>query len=249
MDQMILACRAVRRGAERALVSCDFPFGPLQEGPEPAVRAAIRLVKEGGADLVKLDGAAGFPEAVRAITAPAFPCGRSSASRPTRPSVRRHGQRRTRPGVAQMKDKLIEEARLLEAAGASLLDFTNSGPVAGPEVAGAVGDPGRSAGSAAGRGWTGASGPPSPRSATWRRPSTTRSSATRTSPRSRSTPSRRFAEDVRAGRQIRGAAGAPDEPGRRPRSLHLEALGDAWRRRSSTGSRHTTRWPVPARRC
>ena len=44
LDQMILACRAVRRGAEHALVSCDFPFGPLQEGTEPAVRAAIALV-------------------------------------------------------------------------------------------------------------------------------------------------------------------------------------------------------------
>ena len=40
-----------------------------------------------------------------------------------------------------MKDKLLEEARLLEAAGASLLDFTNSGPVAGPEVARAIGIP------------------------------------------------------------------------------------------------------------
>ena len=73
MDQMILACRGVRRGAERALVSCDFPFGPLQEGPESAVRAAIRLVKEGGADMVKLDGAAGFPEAVRSIARAGVP--------------------------------------------------------------------------------------------------------------------------------------------------------------------------------
>src|SRR5262249_39589270 len=60
LDQMILACQAVRRGAERALVSCDFPYGPLQEGPDAAVRAAIRLVKEGGAQMVKLDGASAF---------------------------------------------------------------------------------------------------------------------------------------------------------------------------------------------
>src|SRR6476646_1208582 len=66
LDEMILACRAVRRGARRALVSCDFPYGPLQEGPESAVRAAIRIVKEGGADLVKLDGASEFPDSVRA---------------------------------------------------------------------------------------------------------------------------------------------------------------------------------------
>jgi 3-methyl-2-oxobutanoate hydroxymethyltransferase len=60
MDQMVLVCQAVRRGVARALVSCDFPFGPLQEGPDSAVAAAVRLVEEGGADLVKLDGAADF---------------------------------------------------------------------------------------------------------------------------------------------------------------------------------------------
>ena len=56
MEEMLVVCKAVRRGVARALVSCDFPFGPLQEGTESAVRAAIRLVKEGGADMVKLDG-------------------------------------------------------------------------------------------------------------------------------------------------------------------------------------------------
>src|SRR5260221_1883710 len=73
LDQMILACRAVRRGTERALVSCDFPFGPLQEGSESAVRTAIRLVKEGGADLVKLDGASAYPDVVRAVVRAGIP--------------------------------------------------------------------------------------------------------------------------------------------------------------------------------
>src|SRR5918994_7504737 len=50
MDEMLVVCKAVRRGVERALVSCDLPFGPLQEGTASALRAAIRLVKEGGAD-------------------------------------------------------------------------------------------------------------------------------------------------------------------------------------------------------
>src|SRR6266478_4396021 len=61
LDQMVLVCQAVRRGVSRALVSCDIPFGPLQEGTNAALRAAIRLVKEGGADMVKLDGAAACP--------------------------------------------------------------------------------------------------------------------------------------------------------------------------------------------
>ncbi len=73
MDEMIVVARAVRRGVARALVSCDFPFGPLQEGTASALRAAIRLVKEAGVDMVKLDGAADFPEAVRAIVRAGIP--------------------------------------------------------------------------------------------------------------------------------------------------------------------------------
>src|ERR1700721_4165474 len=63
LEEMLVVCKAVRRGVKRALVSCDFPFGPLQEGTDSAVRAAILLVKEAGADMVKLDGATLFPDA------------------------------------------------------------------------------------------------------------------------------------------------------------------------------------------
>src|SRR5579862_1290283 len=73
LDEMIVVCKAVRRGAKRAMVCCDFPFVPLQEGVDSAVRATIRLVKEAGADTVKLDGAAEFPDAVRAIVRAGIP--------------------------------------------------------------------------------------------------------------------------------------------------------------------------------
>src|SRR3984893_3281077 len=53
MDEMIVVCKAVRRGVKRALVSCDFPYGPLQEGTAAAVRAAILMVNEAGADVIK----------------------------------------------------------------------------------------------------------------------------------------------------------------------------------------------------
>ena len=135
LDQMILVCRAVRRGAEHALVSCDFPFGPLQEGTEPAVRAAIALVKEGGADLVKLDGASEFPDAVRAITRAGIPVWAQFGITP-HTALKYGGMANAGPDLAtDMKDRLLEEARSLEGAGAALLDFTNSGPVAGPAVA------------------------------------------------------------------------------------------------------------------
>src|ERR1700681_2644205 len=66
LDEMLICCRAVRRGVERALVSCDMPYGPAQQGVDAALAAAFRLVKEGGADMVKVDAAADFPEVARA---------------------------------------------------------------------------------------------------------------------------------------------------------------------------------------
>jgi 3-methyl-2-oxobutanoate hydroxymethyltransferase len=141
LDEMVLACRAVRRGVKRALVSCDFPFGPLQEGPDAAVRTAIRLVKEGGADMVKLDGASAFPDAVRAVSRAGIPVWAQFGITP-HTAMRYGGMAKAGPELAaDMKDQLVQEARVLEQAGASLLDFTNSGPVAGPAVVSAVSIP------------------------------------------------------------------------------------------------------------
>jgi 3-methyl-2-oxobutanoate hydroxymethyltransferase len=143
MEEMIVVCKAVRRGVKRALVSCDFPFGPLQEGVDSAVRAAIRLVKEAGADMIKLDGAADFPEAVTAIVRAGIPVFAQFGITPQ--TALQYGiQYSAQAGVQvppQMTAKLVEEAKRLEAVGASLLDFTNSGPVVGPEVVRAVSIP------------------------------------------------------------------------------------------------------------
>jgi 3-methyl-2-oxobutanoate hydroxymethyltransferase len=73
MEEMLVVCKAVRRATKRALVSCDFPFGPLQQGVDSALQAGIRLVKEGGADIVKLDGAVDFPDTVRALVRAGIP--------------------------------------------------------------------------------------------------------------------------------------------------------------------------------
>ncbi|MDH4191439.1 MAG: 3-methyl-2-oxobutanoate hydroxymethyltransferase [Betaproteobacteria bacterium] len=145
MDEMVIVCKAVRRGVKRALVSCDFPFGPLQEGAASAVRAAIRLVKEAGADMIKLDGAAEFPEAVRAVARAGIPVFAQFGITPQTAS--QYGvdyAAMLKGGVrlpAEMTARLVDEARRLEEAGAALLDFTHSGPVVGPEVARAVSIP------------------------------------------------------------------------------------------------------------
>ncbi len=145
MDEMVLVCRAVRRGISRALLSCDFPFGPLQEGTQAAVRAAIRLVKDGGADMVKLDGAADFPETVAAIDRAGIPVFAQFGITPQ--TALRFGLDHAAVAAGgvdvpeEMTEELVSQAKRLEAAGAALLDFTSSGPVAGPEVVRAVSIP------------------------------------------------------------------------------------------------------------
>ena len=145
LAEMLVVCKAVRRGVKRALVSCDFPFGPLQEGADSAVRAAILLVKEAGADMVKLDGAADFPEAVREIVRAGIPVFAQMGITPQ--TALRYGvpySAASKSGAqvsSDMTKKLVEEAKRLEDAGAALIDFTNSGPVAGAAVAAAVAIP------------------------------------------------------------------------------------------------------------
>src|SRR5690242_5480131 len=73
LDEMILVGRAVRIGVKRALLSVDFPYGVLQQGTAAALAAAKRVMAETGADMVKLDEAANFPEAVRAIADAGIP--------------------------------------------------------------------------------------------------------------------------------------------------------------------------------
>jgi 3-methyl-2-oxobutanoate hydroxymethyltransferase len=113
LEEMLVACKAVRRGVKRALVSCDLPL------PHDLDRAR-RLVKEGGADMLKVNGA---PDTVRAIVRAGIPV-----------FAEFHG------GKVEV-EKLVAQAKRLEAAGACLLDFRHSGPEAGEAVVRAVSIP------------------------------------------------------------------------------------------------------------
>jgi 3-methyl-2-oxobutanoate hydroxymethyltransferase len=142
LDEMLIVCKAVRRGVSRALLSCDLPYGPVQEGTEHALRAAVRLVKEGGADMVKLDAAADFPDTVRALVRAGIPVFAQFGLTPQ--TALKYGvpySAQNAPGAVANSEttaKLVQEAKVLEASHACLLDFTNSGPVAGPAVVEAV---------------------------------------------------------------------------------------------------------------
>jgi 3-methyl-2-oxobutanoate hydroxymethyltransferase len=142
LDEILVCCKAVRRGTARALVSCDMPYGPAQQGADAALAAAFRLVKEGGADMIKVDAAAEFPQVVRALVREGIPVFAQFGLTPQ--TAGKYGipySAQNSPEAqasAEAAAKLVDEAKLLEDSGASLLDFTNSGPVAGSAVVAAV---------------------------------------------------------------------------------------------------------------
>ncbi|MFA5123652.1 3-methyl-2-oxobutanoate hydroxymethyltransferase [Zavarzinia sp.] len=68
IDMMIAHGAAVVRGAEKALVVIDMPFGTYEEGPEQAFRNAVRILQETGASAVKLEGGAVMADTIAFLT-------------------------------------------------------------------------------------------------------------------------------------------------------------------------------------
>jgi 3-methyl-2-oxobutanoate hydroxymethyltransferase len=73
LEDMIHHARAVVRARPRALVVVDLPFGTYQRGPDQALESAVRIVKESGADGVKLEGGARVAPSVRALVDAGIP--------------------------------------------------------------------------------------------------------------------------------------------------------------------------------
>jgi 3-methyl-2-oxobutanoate hydroxymethyltransferase len=119
LDEMIFLTRAVTRSARRPLVVGDLPFGTYEVSDEQAVASAIRLVKEGGADLVKLEGAGRMVSRVQAIAESNI--GVMAHIGLTPQSATKLGGFRAQGRSAGAALKLYDDALALEAAGASSL--------------------------------------------------------------------------------------------------------------------------------
>jgi 3-methyl-2-oxobutanoate hydroxymethyltransferase len=114
MQEMLIFCGAVARGAKRAMIVGDMPFGSYQVGPGVAVENAIQLIKA-GCDAVKLEGGSEIIDAIKAIVDAGIPVMGHIGLRPQTSSLWEGYklQGRTKEGAI----KMIEDANVLEKAG------------------------------------------------------------------------------------------------------------------------------------
>lgn len=115
MDEMLHHCRAVKRGAERAMLIGDMPFMSYQVDVPDAVRNAGRFLKEGGMDAVKLEGGRRVIDKVLAIVAAGIPVQGHIGLTPQ--AVHALGGWRVQGRTAEDAQALMDDAMALEAAG------------------------------------------------------------------------------------------------------------------------------------
>lgn len=115
LDDMITFAKGAVRGAERALVVVDLPFGYYQGCPEKALESAVRVMKETGAAAVKLEGGAEIRESIEKILSAGIPvCGHLGL---TPQSVNKFGGYGIRAKEDAEAEKLLADARMLEELG------------------------------------------------------------------------------------------------------------------------------------
>jgi 3-methyl-2-oxobutanoate hydroxymethyltransferase len=115
MDEMLFMTRTVARAAKRPIVVGDMPFGTYQVSDDDSVRNAVRFIKEGGADVVKLEGAGPSLSRVRAIVGAGIPVMGHIGLTPQ--SATMLGGFKAQGRTAAKARQLLADAQSLEAAG------------------------------------------------------------------------------------------------------------------------------------
>lgn len=115
MDEMLYHVKAVVRARPRALVVADMPFMSYQTGIEDACRNCGRMIKEGGAEAVKLEGGANMAPVIRALASIDIPVMAHIGLTPQ--SVHRMGGYKVQ-GRKEQGERIIEDALAVQEAGA-----------------------------------------------------------------------------------------------------------------------------------
>ena len=119
LDEMIYHCKAVARGSKKAHLVGDLPFGSYQAGPQQALASAMRLMKEAHVQSVKLEGGALVADSVKLLTTAGIPVMGHIGLTPQ--SVHQLGGYRIQGKSDDQAKRLLEEALLLQEAGAFAL--------------------------------------------------------------------------------------------------------------------------------
>ncbi|WP_372697874.1 3-methyl-2-oxobutanoate hydroxymethyltransferase [Arthrobacter sp. JSM 101049] len=115
LDEMGVFARSVTAGAKRSLVVCDLPFGTFEASPQLAVESSVRLMKETGIHAVKMEGTARRAAHVQAVVEAGIPVMAHIGFTPQAEHALGGYKVQGRGEAAQ---RLIDDARALEAAGA-----------------------------------------------------------------------------------------------------------------------------------
>jgi 3-methyl-2-oxobutanoate hydroxymethyltransferase len=116
LDEILIHLKAVRRAVQRALLVADMPYGSFHTGADDAVRNALQLVKEGGAEAVKLEGGHKRVQLVKRLVDEEIAVMGHIGLTPQ--SINKLGAYRVQGKTAAAARQLIDDARALEEAGA-----------------------------------------------------------------------------------------------------------------------------------
>ncbi len=116
LDEILIHLKAVRRAVQRALLVADMPYGTFHTGDDDAVRNALRLVKEGGAEAIKLEGGHKRVHLVKRLVDEEISVMGHIGLTPQ--SINQLGAYRVQGKTAQAAQQLIDDAKAMEDAGA-----------------------------------------------------------------------------------------------------------------------------------
>lgn len=115
LNEMIYHAKSVVKGVKRALIVVDLPFGTYQSDPHNALQSSIRVMKETGADALKLEGGEEIKDSIIAIIKAGIPVMGHLGLMPQ--SINRYGTYAVRAKNEEEANKLEEDAKLLEQIG------------------------------------------------------------------------------------------------------------------------------------
>jgi 3-methyl-2-oxobutanoate hydroxymethyltransferase len=119
LEEMLTHVKAVRRAVQRALLVADMPYGSFHTGPDEAVKNALRLIKEGGAEAVKLEGGHKRVHLVKRLVDEEVAVMGHIGLTPQ--SINKLGAYRVQGKTAPAARQLLDDARAMEDAGAFAL--------------------------------------------------------------------------------------------------------------------------------